>query len=41
MPVRKPERVLLGLIGAGIQASRAPALHEAAGAALGRQVFTT
>ena len=39
MPVRGPERVLLGLIGAGIQASRAPALHEAAGAALGRQVF--
>jgi shikimate dehydrogenase len=37
--VRKPERVLLGLIGAGIQASRAPALHEAAGAALGRHVF--
>ena len=39
MPVRAPERALLGLIGAGIQASRAPALHEAAGAAAGRQVF--
>jgi shikimate dehydrogenase len=39
MPAREPERVLLGLIGAGIQASRSPALHEAAGTALGRQLF--
>ena len=39
MPVREPERVLLGLIGAGIQASRSPALHEAAGAAAGRRLF--
>jgi shikimate dehydrogenase len=39
VPVREPERVLLGLIGAGIQASRAPALHEAAGAAIGRRLF--
>jgi len=39
MPVREPERVLLGLIGAGIQASRSPELHEAAGAALGRKLF--
>jgi shikimate dehydrogenase len=37
--VRKPERVLLGLIGAGIQASRAPELHEAAGAAAGWCLF--
>lgn len=39
MQAREPERVLLGLIGAGIQASRAPELHEAAGAAAGRPVF--
>jgi shikimate dehydrogenase len=39
MPARAPERALLGLIGAGIGASRAPALHEAAGAALGRHIF--
>jgi shikimate dehydrogenase len=39
MPARSPERVLLGLIGAGIQASRAPELHEAAGAAVGRRLF--
>jgi len=34
-----PERVLIGLIGAGIQASRSPDLHEAAGAAIGRRLF--
>jgi shikimate dehydrogenase len=39
MPARDAERVLLGLIGAGIQASRAPELHEAAGAAAGRCLF--
>jgi shikimate dehydrogenase len=36
---RAPERVLLGLLGAGIQSSRSLELHEAAGAALGRRVF--
>jgi shikimate dehydrogenase len=36
---RAPERVLLGLIGAGIQASRSPELHEAAGAARGLHLF--
>jgi CspA family cold shock protein len=39
MPPRGPERVLLGLIGAGIGASRSPPLQEAAGAAAGRRPF--
>ena len=39
MPAGSFERILLGLIGAGIQASRAPELHEAAAAATGRRLF--
>src|ERR1700679_2138140 len=35
MPLQAEPAFLIGLIGAGIQASRAPALHEAEGAAQG------